>query len=844
LESDVKAALLAVAEAVFGEGTELQESFCSVPLQDPVKNDCCFHSLLHQSWAISGRGMTSTEALFQIESARMRVYAVLLAHADMRSKGADMPDLDTLRKQWERTMKRSQPDSQLETHPEAKKRRTGDLTQDAADGGALRTPMAAADGGGGSSSSSTPLRSADMHRCRLAVVRTRYWEAYRDRLKLVEFRSPRQTIPFFTGMILLFSLNAAERRKERNELLMAVVRGIHVLSCKEAYACFPVEAHACNLESLCKRWRGNNAVQCFVLDKNSLRVASEIRNLAAGNLGLLRQINDRAGTARFCCSVDLGKTAVVRLSNGKVVHCTYAESWPNDTKRASGRKRKDGDDDALGGSRKEDDSTAGGEQHVAKGRCFSQAESPAPVDGGFHAAARGTAGLSTETVTMELFLEVVNLVANAPHSKEVERSLAANFRLLNAEDGPALASLRDISDLRHSRNTHRQTAERDEEFRSKLLSQVLQYVANVQTAAELICGLQGQPCSAFRTNLTDWVQSILLPAIRERIPGRFHSILSTAAEMSPGNGGAAAADPLPAAATLVGLTAQTPVQRRVPVARSLFVAHQHMPDRCEKCANDCKSKINRLQCSCGAICCTACYGLTAADVQDVNGYACDTCREEDRGTVVVYPREDYFFCFACRAELQQPPSKEFQSRCPVCRCLFCQRCAALVLSERKGSGVAKRSSEGALVAGTAGPMSLPCPTCAGSEAYDKGREAVSNRLLSKILGNNYKRIKSAEITSLQLSKGQDFANELGDLLYDCHFNGMRDTSENGLPVCFEVVSAQLRLKRVPSFDPFHLIHLMGQTENFTTYMLALVCSHSSLWPGARAPRPRVLWPRA
>ncbi len=56
-------------------------------------------------------------------------------------------------------------------------------------------------------------------------------------------------------------------------------------------------------------------MQCLVMDKNSLRVASEVRNLAAGNLGLLRQFNDRAGTARFCCGVDLGKMAMVRLSD-------------------------------------------------------------------------------------------------------------------------------------------------------------------------------------------------------------------------------------------------------------------------------------------------------------------------------------------------------------------------------------------------------------------------------------------------------------------------------------------------------------------------------------------------
>ena len=116
-------------------------------------------------------------------------------------------------------------------------------------------------------------------------------------------------------------------------MLMAVVRGVYVLSSTDAYARFPVEAHACDLKTLCKRWRCNGTVQCLVLDKSSLRVASEVRNLAAGNLGLLRQINDRAGTARFCCSVDhdLGKTAMVRLSTGQMVHCTYTESWPKCT---------------------------------------------------------------------------------------------------------------------------------------------------------------------------------------------------------------------------------------------------------------------------------------------------------------------------------------------------------------------------------------------------------------------------------------------------------------------------------------------------------------------------------
>jgi hypothetical protein len=88
------------------------------------------------------------------------------------------------------------------------------------------------------------LRSTDMHRCRLAVVHTRHWEPYARRLKLVEFLSPRQTIPCFPGMVLLLSLNA-ERRTGRSELLFAVVLEVMLLECREAYALFPLEAHVC-----------------------------------------------------------------------------------------------------------------------------------------------------------------------------------------------------------------------------------------------------------------------------------------------------------------------------------------------------------------------------------------------------------------------------------------------------------------------------------------------------------------------------------------------------------------------------------------------------------------------
>jgi hypothetical protein len=74
-----------------------------------------------------------------------------------------------------------------------------------------------------SSTTSSPRHgsSIDFSLCRLTVIHTHFWEAIEALLKLVEFRSPRQSIPFFPVLLLLFSLNAAERRTGRHELLAA-----------------------------------------------------------------------------------------------------------------------------------------------------------------------------------------------------------------------------------------------------------------------------------------------------------------------------------------------------------------------------------------------------------------------------------------------------------------------------------------------------------------------------------------------------------------------------------------------------------------------------------------------
>jgi hypothetical protein len=170
-------------------------------------------------------------------------------------------------------------------------------------------------------------RFRDLSFYRLTVVHTCFWEAILAIEKLVEFRSPRQPVQFFPGLRLLFSLNAAERKKGRTDLIEAVVLEIVTLSCDEAYARFSRETQACDLKSRCAKW-GSKTVQCLVLDPNSIGVAHDIQHLSVGNQGVLRQIDDTNKIARFCRSSQLGTTETVQLSTGESVRCIYTRTWP------------------------------------------------------------------------------------------------------------------------------------------------------------------------------------------------------------------------------------------------------------------------------------------------------------------------------------------------------------------------------------------------------------------------------------------------------------------------------------------------------------------------------------
>ncbi len=114
--------------------------------------------------------------------------------------------------------------------------------------------------------------------------------------------------------------------------------------------------------------------------------------------------------------------------------------------------------------------------------------------------------------------------------------------------------------------------------------------------------------------------------------------------------------------------------------------------------------------------------------------------------------------FACRVPLQQ---LETQSYCPDCKCKFCQRCAALALSERQRPAL-KRLLDGSAVVGDSLTVTQKCPTCAGSEKHEQGREAVCVLLMEKALGHrvrDFGGVNWAGITSSQLRSSKASADE-------------------------------------------------------------------------------------
>ena len=183
-----------------------------------------------------------------------------------------------------------------------------------------------------------------------------------------------------------------------------------------------------------------------------------------------------------------------------------------------------------------------------------------------------------------------------PHQKEVDRLLKEQGR----HDQLAITTHADA--MRALEGCRLET---NEEGCASLLQNMLRYVCNSVAAAE--AGLSSD--RMFHDRLISWIQTTL-PSLREAGASDYLVQLEAAVKKPRLTNGGQLQNPTPQDAhesppASAGTAA-------LPVARALnFTEFQHLPDRCEQCANPCNTaKYQGLRCACGAIVCSDCHGLT------------------------------------------------------------------------------------------------------------------------------------------------------------------------------------------------------------------------------------------
>jgi hypothetical protein len=216
-----------------------------------------------------------------------------------------------------------------------------------------------------------------------------------------------------------------------------------------------------------------------------------------------------------------------------MVHCTYTESWPESTKTACAPYRIVHGKRATEASEAGSAAGAGAAPPAKRARCPPSSARVLASNLTALPLAPPPRNSERPTVTVGLFEQLFQLAATVPVSTEVERALARSFRMMRSK--PNVMISRDILAIQAARNPMHARAKVDEDFRSELVLDLLQYVSNALESAALLGTLssageqQGTVAAAFPADLDRWVTTAFLPFVRERLPGCMLSPLLSAA---------------------------------------------------------------------------------------------------------------------------------------------------------------------------------------------------------------------------------------------------------------------------------------------------------------------------
>ena len=624
----------------------------------------------------------------------------------------------------------------------------------------------------------------DLTHCRLTVVAKEYWDAFSKREKLVEFRSGNQTVALTEGMLLLFSMNASQRRRGNTDLVSAEVLTVQRLTCAQACAQFPVEADACNLPQMCTNWHCNT-VNCIVLKKESLHQTKRLVNLAQGNLGILRQFMNTTGLPRFCHIDDLDRMLRVRNGTGKTVTCSFHASWPtasdSDTRRGGrarsamaggGRVRKRLLESTLQGhtaQRRSKSASASsgtgngatletmqhdGENlvHVEPVRSISR-----NVEGNTRAVAlkkRMTSLRVEHPLDSAIIQDFKQLAKCIPivHNKTINQQIHA---MLSLNLGESLSS-HSIARLRST------TLVSAREKSTAFVSRIITYVANLVAVSVLLDGaplVQSQLSHSVARDWTHWknkFQSWVTDTFRKEclrlLPADlYHHDIWTAF------GGV---NPLEEAIITFGLMCD-----EIPPAKvNCELAPAKVNVKCDKCFKYGESSTILVCNGCGAARCIQCFGISSgraakylaqlpqSQAQLAERYVCEWCMEtfkcgcqEPPGSRqsckgLLKPDLCGKLCSCCGSDLTDSSWSAFPARCRHCSRLFCEKevatCSFDLTQELSTPKYIRRlapKSGNVCLESKRQVALITCIFCAGRKLFLEDREAVFKRMSRTIL---------------------------------------------------------------------------------------------------------------
>ena len=716
--------------------------------------------------------------------------------------------------------------------------------------GPVTTGLAPA--GDASLESPDPQRCVDLTHCRLTVVAKKYWDAFSKREKLVEFRSGNQTVALTEGMLLLFSMNASQRRRGNTDLVSAEVLTVLRLTCAQACAQFPVEADACNLPQMCTNWHCDS-VNCIVLKKESLHQTKRLVNLAQGNLGILRQFMDTTGLPRFCHIDDLDRMLRVRNGTGKTVTCSFHASWPtvsdSDTRRGGrarsamaggGRVRKRPLESTLQGHiaqrRSKSTSASSGtgngatlktmqddgenQVHVEPVRSISR-----NVEGNTRAVAlkkRMTSLRVEHPLDSAIIQDFKHLAKCIPivRNKTINQQIHA---MLSLNVGESLSS---HSIARFRSNTLVSAREKSAAF----VSRIITYVANLVAVSVLLDGaplVQSQLSHSVASDWTHWknkFQSWVTDTFRKEclrlLPADlYHHDIWTAI------GGV---NPLEEAIITFGL-----MRDEIPPAKVNFV-------KCDKCFKNGELSTILVCNGCGAARCIQCFGISSeraakylaqlpqsqAPSQLAERYVCEWCMETFKCGCQELPgsrqsckgllKPDLCgkLCSCCGSDLTDSYWSAFPARCRHCSRLFCEKEVAtcsfdltVELSTPKYIRKLATKSGNVCLESKRQVALITCIFCAGRKLFLEAREAVFKRMSRTIfpmIPDPFSMADSVVIrrsdvrTAVTIKKTKTTVrttfslSDIADCVYDMHHAGLRELSKKLLPFLLKIVAVQVQ----------------------------------------------------